>query len=168
MIFLKKHFGNVLFAFLISLLIFKQAPLWMNSFKQEGKRFTVSEVLSIYGEKELIPLKDKRAVYIFWATWCGPCHMQLSRFKKAVEKGELPKDQIIAVNLGETLNLVKDFQEKESYPFKIVIASSNNSWQDFNVQATPSTAYVNEEGLIETFTAGLSPLAVFRAKQFLN
>lgn len=150
------------------LLIFKQAPLWMNSFNQEGKSLPLSQVLNLKGESETIPLKNQKAVYIFWATWCGPCHMQLSRFKKAVENGELPKEQIIAVSLGEDLETVRAFQSKEGYPFKVLVSPSNESWKRFNVQATPSIAYVDAKGDIETFSAGLSPLGVFKAKWFLG
>ena len=81
---------------------------------------------------------------------------------------KLDSHQVIAVNLGETIDRVNEFQNQKQYPFPVVIVPPKFSWKTFHVMATPTIAYVTEDGVIADFSSGLSPLAVFHSQQFLK
>ena len=164
---LSKIFDYILIVALIYVVL-TQFPTIMNSFKQQGKPLPRSNAVDLNSQPLTLPIPNKRAVYIFWATWCGPCKVQMSRFKSAVEDDDIQPSEIIAVNLNEPLDVVQRFQDENKYPFHIVLSSNKNAWEHFNVRATPSMAFVNETGEIEYFTAGISFLANQRAKSFLN
>ncbi len=166
MYFLKKHIWNIIFFISFCAVLFKMVPTWKNSFDQENKVFPEVNTVNLDGQPFKVPLKNKAAIYLFWATWCTPCHIQMDLFKSAVEEGELDGGRIFAITLNEPYKLVKSFQKEKQYPFKLLV--SNKSFSDFNVMVTPSIAYVNSKGVIKRFSAGVSPFAVYKSKKFLN
>ncbi len=166
--FIKKYYSTLLCLLLVGFVIAKKKPIWLNSYKQKGADFNSVVVTNLNGNTEKLPQLGKNAVYIFWATWCKPCHLQLNMFKKSVESGELSGNSIIAVNLGEPVEVVRSFQKKQSYPFKVVMTPPGVAWHHFNVMVTPTIAYVSKSGKINEFSSGLSPLAVFQSKKFLK
>jgi len=136
--FVKKHFFNLIFVCLFGTMLFKQTPMLINSYKKKGTDFPIVEVISLKREKTELPLSNQKAVYIFWATWCSPCHLQLKLFKKAVDDQKISASNVVAV------------------------------WSELGVVATPSIAYVDKYGKIKSFSAGFSPLAVYKAANFLE
>jgi thiol-disulfide isomerase/thioredoxin len=168
MISVKKHFGNLLLVGLLIYVAYKQVPLWMHSNEQVGKNFFTIKAVSLDGEQIEIPVVKAKTVYIFWATWCGPCHIQMGQFNQSVTSGDLKADQIVAVSLDKSLNEVRAFVKDKGYTFKVVQAATDQSWTDLNVQATPSIAFVDENNKIQDFFTGLSPLSTFKAQKFLK
>ena len=166
--FFKKHWGDLFVATLLIFVISKQIPVWANSYQQLGKMASNSKTFLLDGTPTQVPDLENKRVYIFWATWCKPCHLQLGWFKKAVNKGKLNKQDIIAVNLSEPIETVKKFQEEHQYPFSVVIAPEKSAWKEFNVVATPTIAYIEKGGTIKDFSSGLAPLAVYRSPKFLK
>ena len=156
---------------LLALLIFvlvKQVPLWLHSNEQMGAEFSKIKAVDLDGETISLPLEKRKAVYIFWATWCGPCHIQLAQFEKSVSDGSLNQNQIIAVSLDESTEALRAFIKEKAYSFSVVQVATGQSWTDLNVQATPTIIFVNEKGRVHNFFTGLSPLSVFKAKNFLK
>lgn len=146
---------------------YRQLPLWSHSNAQIGEDVVAFEVQTLNDELKLEPQDESAKIYIFWTTWCGPCHLQLAQFDKAVEFGQIDAKNIIAVSLDKSVDLVQAFAEEKKYNFKVVRATSKSSWVDLNIQATPSIAFVKNKKIANFFT-GLSPLSVFKAKSFLK
>lgn len=168
MIFIKKHLWNFIFFVIMSFIIYKQAPVWINSYNQINTQITFTQAVDTNGKLFNIPDRRQKTVYIFWATWCPPCHTQLNQFKSAVIDGKINSQQIVAVNLGEDIELVKAYQAEHQYPFSLVISKASKPWKKFNVEATPSIAFTDNTGKIVNFFAGLSPLASLQAQYFLD
>jgi len=168
LLFLKKHSSNVLLVLVCIFLLYMKTPVILNSFNNKGKVLKSISVINLNGEKQIFPKDNEKEVFIFWTTWCKPCHVQLSLFKKAINNNIISNVNITAVNLGENLNQVQNFVKEKDYPFKVVISQSLNSWQELGVVATPSIAYKNKTGKIESFNSGLSPLAIYKTKRHLR
>jgi|GEM_PF-1060097 len=166
--FIKKYYSAFISLALVAFVCVRMGPVWLNSYNQKGTELAQVVGTDITNKPIQIPMLNKKAVYIFWTTWCGPCHYQMDLFKKAVASGKIEKDEIIAVNLGEDVATVENFQKSKEYPFQILIAPPQFSWKTFKVMVTPTIAYITEKGEVANFTSGLSPLAVFRSQRFLN
>jgi len=146
---------------------YKQVPLWMHSNEQIGKNLVSFEALDLSGERIELPSDDTKNIYVFWATWCGPCHIQLAQFDRAVKSGDLNSDVVVAVSLDKSQEDFKKFLIEKKYTFKVVRSSSDQSWIDLNIRATPTIAFVENKKVINFFT-GISPLSVYKAKSFLE
>jgi len=139
----------------------------MHSNEQIGKNFVIFTAVDSKGEKIEFPTDEAKTIYVFWATWCGPCHIQLAQFDKAVKAGGLKPDQIVAVSLDKSKEDLKKFLIEKKYAFKTFQSSQDQSWMDLNVKVTPSVAFVENRKVVNFFT-GISPLSVYRAKKFFN
>ncbi|MBG7609993.1 MAG: redoxin domain-containing protein, partial [Anaerolineae bacterium] len=92
------------------------------------------ELKSLDGE--LINLKDLRGkpvVINFWATWCGPCRLEMPAFQDRFEKnhGNL---QILAVNFDESQEEVDAFVDEYELSFSIVLDPDSKVQQLYQVR----------------------------------
>ena len=145
-------------------IVYFQAPLIYNSFKQENKVIKPVTLIDLQNNIVDFPV-DGKQVYLFWATWCGPCHLQMSYLELTLSESQLTS--IVAISLGENPKTVNKFLKKNPLSFKVLIAPSSDSWQHFGVKATPSTMFLNKDGRVDYFSSGLSFLFPLRV-WFLN
>ena len=160
--FLSNNKGNLLTVLLFLFILRSQWPVIQNSYQQTGKTIRPTSLKNLKGKTVELTFEDKK-VFIFWATWCGPCHLQMKIIDNSILSDSVKREKIIAISLGENLHTVKKFLEKNPLPFKVLVDENQLSWKYFNVKATPSLAIVGKKGKIEYFTSGLSPLFPFRA-----
>ncbi len=165
---LKKIAWDLAFWGLLIFALYRQVPLWWKSNAQEGKSIDAFYAKDLGGERVTLPENGKKTVFVLWATWCGPCHAQLAQFKKAVEDGSLPPDRIVALSVGEAIETVRAYREKEALPFRVLADPEGISSSRFSFSVTPTIVFVDQQAKISTFLQGLSPLAVTRAKGFLD
>lgn len=143
--------------------------MWLTQWELEGKSIEKLELLNLENEKVTLALNDKKPrILVFWATWCGPCKIEMSRLKSAVESKELNGQLIYAISSGETAQVIKKSLEKQSYPFQMMIDPEYKASQFFDVHVTPTVVHINGDGKIVYITSGLSATTVYRAKNHLN
>ena len=70
---------------------------------------------SIYTLSEL---KDKVVLINFWATWCGPCRMEIPDFNELYEKYPREEFEILGISISDTAEQLKNFLKayKIDYP----------------------------------------------------
>jgi cytochrome c biogenesis protein CcmG/thiol:disulfide interchange protein DsbE len=107
--------------------------------------------------------KDEKKIYLFWATWCGPCHLQMKIIKNSIEAGTITKEQVRAISMAENVQTVREYQNKENWPFEILVDDRTDSWQRLEIQGTPSIMFV-ENAVVTYFSTGISPLLQLRLK----
>jgi thioredoxin-related protein len=161
--FLKKFkWADWLFFVLVMFALFIRFPTIVEQYKNEG---TAPTPVSIEGK--LYPPTGAKSVLVFWATWCGPCTLELNRIKNAIAHKEISANNIFAVNMGESKHLVQKTILEREYNFQVVIDDNGLLASRFHVQATPSIAFIDEKGKIEWLSSGLSPTLIYRIKSFL-
>jgi thiol-disulfide isomerase/thioredoxin len=52
----------------------------------EGETSPSFELTTLSGEQIVLPL-SRNHVLVFWATWCGPCGVELGRIQRLIKKG---------------------------------------------------------------------------------
>ena len=85
-----------------------------------------------------------------WATYCGPCIMELPDLQKVFENSAKNINLIsICTDGKEDLELTKEILEKKEVTFKTLVASESlNENVLNNISATPTTVLVDSEGNI--------------------
>lgn len=109
--------------------------------RQEGIREDVPVDLSVL---------DGPSVFVYWATWCGPCTAQMPEVERAWDEvGQLAP--IYAVNLTYTEDSVSDVEEyrrNNALSFPIVLDYSGELAQLHGVTSTPTTLVFDAAGAL--------------------
>ncbi len=151
---------------ILGFFLWQQGPSIWNALMKEGARLTPASYPIIYpvGKGSLAFPDPGKKVVIFWASWCGPCKMDMNRFKNSVDERAIAGESILAVNPFETPEEVLKFLEKNPYPFTFLDAKAMA--QELKVTVTPTEVFV-DNGTVIRMSTGISIIGIFRAESFL-
>ena len=116
--------------------------------------FTVSD-----GNGNPVKLSDyvgKPIVLNFWASWCGPCKMEMPEFQQVYEEmGE--QVQFLMVNAtvsGDTVEKAKSFVSQSGYTFPVLFDTKGEALLAYNVDAFPTTYFLDKTGAPVGYAVG--------------
>jgi cytochrome c biogenesis protein CcdA/peroxiredoxin len=98
-----------------------------------------------------IALEDYRGEVIllnFWATWCGPCRIEMPEFQDAYLEHQDNGFTILAVNFQERPEQITPFVEELGLTFPIAMDQRGDINTQFNVLSYPSTYLIGRDGEI--------------------
>lgn len=162
----KRH---LLTLFLLALVAWRQLPLMWQNFQSEGINIP-PQTYPVIASKDLttqrdFPSSEERAVILFWATWCGPCKIDMKRLQASVEAGKIKPHQIVAISPFENPITIKKFLKDNPYDFTFIHAP--NIASTLNIEVTPTTAFI-DKGVVRSLSSGLSLIGIWRAEFFLK
>lgn len=100
-------------------------------------------------EVHLSDFIGKPVVLNFWASWCGPCKMEMPDFnEKYLEMGEEVQFLIINVTDGsrETVESASAFIVKQGYSFPVFYDTEQDATSTYGVNSLPTTYFIDVEG----------------------
>ena len=98
----------------------------------------------------LSSLRGHPVVLNFWASWCGPCRMEMPFFQQ-VSQDEDWRAQglvILAVNMGESPQKVAAFIEENNHSFPVLLDTGTDVAAMYQVSGIPVTYFIDENGII--------------------
>ena len=91
----------------------------------------------------------KPVVLNFWASWCGPCRIEAPALTDLYTKyeGQL---EIYAINLTDTdsVESAQKFADEYNFSFPVLLDMDGQVGSAYQIQAVPTTYFVNEKGVI--------------------
>lgn len=97
---------------------------------------------------KLADYRGKVVMVQFWATYCPPCLKEMPSMVRLEQKLAGRPFAILAVNMGETEQEVRDFQKKINVDFTVLMDSDGKALADWKVFVAPSTFLVDAQGKI--------------------
>jgi thiol-disulfide isomerase/thioredoxin len=100
-------------------------------------------------EVRLSDFFGKPIVLNFWASWCGPCKMEMPDFnEKYLEMGEEIHFLMINMTDGyrETVDIASAFIQAQGYTFPVYYDTAGNASMTYGVYSLPTTFFIDAEG----------------------
>ncbi|MCL2067801.1 MAG: redoxin domain-containing protein [Treponema sp.] len=105
-------------------------------------------------EISLSELTGKVVFLNFWATWCGPCRMEMPSMEAVYQKLKNRGFEILAINLGERQEDVSAFMKEYSLSFPTALDARGFTGSIYGAQAIPTTYIIDRRGLIVSRLVG--------------
>ncbi|OOM10583.1 TlpA family protein disulfide reductase [Clostridium saccharobutylicum] len=99
-------------------------------------------------EISLSDLKGKKVFLNFWATWCPPCKAEMPEIEKLYQETKDSNLVIVAIEIGEPLDTVKQFIDNNKYNFKILLDPDQSVATKYNISSIPTSYFIDAEGNI--------------------
>lgn len=111
----------------------------------DGGTFTLSEHLG-------------KVVFVnFWATWCGPCCMEMPAINElAARYAESEDVTILTVNLGDRIDVVQEFLKDNGYTMQAACDVNNDVVMLYGVYSIPATVIFDKNGEVYTAWIGVA------------
>lgn len=112
------------------------------------------------GEGSEVRLSDflgTPVVLNFWASWCGPCKMEMPDFQAKYEEldGAVQFLMINATDGGrETVDTAKAFIAESGYSFPVFYDTDYSAIYAYGVNAFPTTYFIDAEGNLAAYGQG--------------
>jgi peroxiredoxin len=91
-----------------------------------------------------------------WATWCGPCRLEMPAIQATYEARQDEGFVVLAVNHTDTdtVPAMVEFGEELGLTFPLLVDPGSQIQKAYQVRAYPSSFFVDEEGIVQTVHFG--------------
>lgn len=112
-----------------------------------------------------VRLSDRRGEVVladFWATWCAPCRAQHKVLEELYPEYRDQPVQFVAVNVGESADLVRSFVEDEPFSYPVWLDATERLSNNLRIVGLPSLMVVDAAGEIRFLRFGVTGKAALR------
>jgi peroxiredoxin len=120
----------------------------------EGKPAPDFQLRDLAGKA--VALKDLRGQVVvldFWATWCGPCRIDMPRIEALHNDLKAKGLRVFGVN-AEDANLARSYVERNGYTFPTLSDPGMQVAQLYQVNALPTAVVIDKEGRVAAYMQG--------------
>jgi len=105
----------------------------------------------------LTDYKGKVVLLDFWATWCGPCKIEIPWFMEMQRKNKDKGFEVLGIAMDdEGWESVKPFVSDLKVNYRILIGNDSTAELYGGVEALPTTFLIDREGKIAAVHVGLT------------
>ena len=108
----------------------------------------------------------KPIVLNFWASWCGPCRMEMPHFEQAyLDMGEDIQFLMVNMTTGrETQKSAQDFLDETGYTFPVLFDLDMDAAYTYGVYSLPMTVFIDANGNVQDLAIGAIDEATLLSK----
>ncbi|HXF47364.1 MAG TPA: TlpA disulfide reductase family protein [Burkholderiaceae bacterium] len=96
-------------------------------------------------------LKEQRGQVVmvnFWATWCGPCRVEMPHLNKLYEKYRPAGFQLLGVNIDDDPLQAQQLAAKLGLRFPVLLDTDKKVSRLYDLTTMPSTVLIDRDGKV--------------------
>jgi peroxiredoxin len=99
----------------------------------------------------------KKVVISYWASWCGPCRVELPEMKRFYEKYHKNDSdfEFVAISIDDDRESAEGYAQKAKLPFPVLLDLGHEAADAYSVEAIPATFIVDKDGNVKQTHTGL-------------
>ena len=119
---------------------------------------------SLNGEvARLADLRGQQVIVNFWATWCGPCRVEMPILQRLYDDAPPGTLRILAVNLGEPPDAAREWQRSFNLTYDILLDEGQMVAALYQLRGQPSTYVISPDGIVTHIFYGAASENALRA-----
>lgn len=103
----------------------------------------------------LSDFRDRPVVLNFWATWCGPCRLEMPELDQAQSDYNDAGLAILLINQQESPERVRAFAEELGLSTPILLDSETQAGRAYGAFYLPSTVFIGPDGVVSAIHRGI-------------
>ena len=164
----KNKITNIIIWVIAAAVLYMRAPTIIENFKNQDQKAADFHLKTLNGEDFNLSTQPKKMVIVFWATWCGPCELELKRINKMIDDKKIRASNVLAISSREDESTLREKVVKKNYLFNVGVDSNGEVASLYNVSATPTILLIDDKQIINWMTTGLSPSLEYRISTFFS
>ena len=96
----------------------------------------------------LSALQGKPTLLIFWATWCPPCRLELSKLQEHIIDRYGDKINVLPISRGEERAKVEEYILKMGYTFAVGLDSDQSIYRKYATNYIPRCFVIDAKGKV--------------------
>jgi len=143
----------------------KSAPQRV-SVKNENTRHRAPDFELHDASGKVVRLSDYRGKVVlldFWATWCGPCNIEIPWFEEFQRTYKSRGFEVLGVSMDDDgWKAITPFAAEKKINYRVVLGNDKTGDQYGGIEALPTTFMIDRDGRIAKTFVGLSDKKEFQ------
>ena len=97
----------------------------------------------------LSALQGQVVILNFWATWCGPCRLEMPLLQATADTYRDQGLTVLAVDLDDPLADVQDFRTELGLTFPLLLDPGTTVTDLYRVRGWPTSYIINRDGVVD-------------------
>jgi len=117
---------------------------------EQAPEFTLQDLDGI--EVSLSDFRGQTVVVNFWATWCGPCRMEIPSFSSFAQSN--PDVVVLGIAVDGSAAQLRRAKAQLGIEYQVLVADASVQ-HDYGVKSLPTTVIVDADGAIRSAYSGI-------------
>jgi peroxiredoxin/outer membrane lipoprotein-sorting protein len=110
----------------------------------------------------LTALRGKVVLLDFWATWCGPCRIEMPRVQRLYTQFRSKGLVVFGISVDDDTSLVRPYIRKNRYTFPILLDIQKQAGSSYQTAHIPTLVIIDRSGTIRSYFVGVHEDSVLR------
>jgi thiol-disulfide isomerase/thioredoxin len=120
---------------------------------QEAEDFKLNDLAG--REVHLQGLRGQVVLLNFWASWCGPCRMEMPVIEKLYQEFKGKGLRVFGIN-DEDIETIEEYLREYEYTFPTLVDQEQKIARLYRVRGIPTMVVIDRNGTVSHYRVGLS------------